>query len=81
MRQGNGSDVILEVGGEGIGLSEVIDIETIHTLGQRLVARLKAQLGGSITLSRQGGTRFAIHFADPGGATPTPEVGGPPAHP
>ncbi len=56
-------DVELVVGDNGKGLSEDIDIENTDTLGLRLVRGLVIdQLEGSLSLSREQGTRYTIRF-------------------
>jgi len=65
MHRVNESDLALEVGDNGVGLPVNVDMHAVRTLGLRLVCRLTAQLGGEITLTREGGTRFTIRFPDP----------------
>ena len=55
--------VELVVGDNGKGISEEIDIENTETLGLRLVRGLVIdQLEGSLSLSREEGTRYTIRF-------------------
>jgi len=46
----------------GIGFPENVEFQKTETLGLQLVSALTAQLGGSISLDRSKGTRFAIQF-------------------
>ena len=61
-----GNRVVLEVGDDGVGVPEAIDIKNTQTLGLQLVTTLTQQLGGTITLDRSVGTRFTVTFTDPG---------------
>ncbi|MBN2102670.1 HAMP domain-containing protein [bacterium] len=47
----------------GIGFPEYLNFKNTETLGLQLVSALTAQLGGSISLDRSGGTRFTIQFS------------------
>ncbi|MDO8578190.1 MAG: sensor histidine kinase [Dehalococcoidales bacterium] len=58
---------ILTVSDNGIGLPESFNIENCPTLGLKLVNVLTKQLGGSLSISREGGTKFTIAFS--GGIT------------
>lgn len=53
---------ILTVHDDGIGLSDKIDIDTVQTLGLRLVKILTGQLNGELQITRKGGTAFTIRF-------------------
>jgi two-component sensor histidine kinase len=55
----------LEVSDDGIGIPETVDIETAPTMGLQLVRSLAHQLGGTIELQRQSGTRVRISFPRP----------------
>jgi len=67
--QKTGDRYSLIVRDNGIGLPEEIDLEHIETLGLQLVNSLVAQILGTITLDRNGGTEFRIDFTleSPGG--------------
>jgi two-component sensor histidine kinase len=55
---------VLKIQDDGIGLPESIDIENTDTLGLQLVNILVKQIKGSLTLKRDGGTRFTIRFSE-----------------
>ena len=58
-----GEEVELIVADNGKGLPPEIDIQKLSSLGLRLVvAAITRELGGSIKVERNGGTRFIIHF-------------------
>ncbi|MGP8331722.1 MAG: PAS domain-containing sensor histidine kinase [Methanosarcinaceae archaeon] len=58
-----GKDVELIIKDDGKGLPPEIDILNTRSLGLRLaVAAITRELGGSIKVERNGGTRFIIHF-------------------
>jgi len=58
-----GEEVELIVADNGKGFSPEIDIQALSSLGLRLaVAAITRELGGSIKVERNGGTRFIIHF-------------------
>jgi PAS domain S-box-containing protein len=58
-----GEEVELIVEDNGKGLPPEIDIQKLSSLGLRLaVAAITRELGGSIEVERNGGTRFIIHF-------------------
>jgi two-component system, chemotaxis family, CheB/CheR fusion protein len=46
----------------GNGVPESVDIEKSTGFGLELIGILTKQLGGSITLERQGGTTFILEF-------------------
>jgi two-component sensor histidine kinase len=52
----------LEVADNGVGLPECLDFRNTETLGLQLATVLVKQLRGEITLSREPGTHFTIHF-------------------
>ncbi len=57
-----GSDVVLEVADNGIGIPANLDVHSASTLGLKLVAIFTEQVGGTIDLEREGGTRFRLRF-------------------
>ncbi len=58
-----GEEVELIVADNGKGLPPEIDIHELSSLGLRLaVAAITRELGGSVEVERNGGTRFIIHF-------------------
>ena len=54
--------VKIEVGDNGIGMLENIDIKNTQTLGLQLVDTLVEQINGTLTLNRNKGTLFSIEF-------------------
>jgi two-component sensor histidine kinase len=54
--------VSLSVRDNGIGLPESLDVRNTESLGLQLVCLLTEQLGGTLTLTREGGTAFAVSF-------------------
>ena len=57
-----GSDVVLAVSDDGVGLPPGIDLRNPSTLGLKLVSVLTEQVGGTVTLDAREGTRFVIRF-------------------
>jgi PAS domain S-box-containing protein len=53
----------LSVGDDGVGFPENLDFRNTESLGLQLVNTLTAQLGGTLTLDRQGGTKFEIKIS------------------
>ncbi len=60
-----GSQFILTIRDNGIGLPEALDFRNTESLGLQLVCRLTKQIGGSIELKRSQGTEFKIAFPNP----------------
>jgi two-component sensor histidine kinase len=54
--------LVLVVADDGIGIPEEFDVGRTTSLGLRLVSTLVRQLKGSLTLSRDEGTRFSVQF-------------------
>jgi PAS domain S-box-containing protein len=54
--------VKIEVGDNGIGIPESVDIKNTQTLGLQLVDTLVEQIGGTLKLNRSKGTVFSIEF-------------------
>lgn len=52
----------LEIGDDGIGLPNGIDIENTETLGLQLVCSLVEQINGTLKLKDENGTRYLIIF-------------------
>ena len=75
-RSGEG-EAILSVADRGVGLPPGLDLAKARSLGFRLVTTLAEQLGGSIEVGRDGGTRIAIRMPiAPAEGGPGGEVGG-----
>ena len=58
-----GTDVVLEVADNGVGFPADLDFRNPSTLGLKLVAIFTEQVGGTMDLTREGGTRFSLRFA------------------
>jgi PAS domain S-box-containing protein len=58
-----GTDVALEVADNGVGFPANLDFRSPSTLGLKLVAIFTEQVGGTMDLTREGGTRFSLRFA------------------
>ncbi len=58
----NKNKIKIEVGDNGVGIDESIDIKNTQTLGLQLVDTLVEQLSGTLKLSRNKGTIFTIEF-------------------
>ncbi len=54
--------VNIEVGDNGVGIPESVNIKNTQTLGLQLVDTLVEQINGTIKLSRKKGTIFSIEF-------------------
>ena len=55
----------LEVSDNGVGAPENLDLESVETLGLRMVKSLvETQLEGTIEIDSSAGTRFVIKFVD-----------------
>jgi two-component sensor histidine kinase len=59
-----GSWYRLVVADSGIGFPEGLDFRKTESLGLKIVCTLTAQLGGSIELERDGGSRFTVLFQE-----------------
>jgi PAS domain S-box-containing protein len=69
MRRQDTGQLVLTVSDDGVGLPPEIDLETVPSLGLRLVSMLVQQIGGTIELDRTAGTRYTIMFAAEPGPT------------
>lgn len=56
------NQVSIEVGDNGIGIDENVDIKNTQTLGLQLVDTLVEQINGTLNLKRKSGTIFSIEF-------------------
>ncbi|HWQ48555.1 MAG TPA: PocR ligand-binding domain-containing protein [Methanosarcina sp.] len=61
----NGTNFILTVSDNGIGIPEDFNLENSSSLGLQLVETLIDQLGGEVELKRDSGTEFVIRFTVP----------------
>jgi PAS domain S-box-containing protein len=59
-----GNDIRIVFEDNGVGFPENLDFQSTNTLGMRLLGMLAKQLGGSIEMIRNGGTRFVILLKD-----------------
>ena len=57
-----GTDVVLEVADNGAGFPANLDFRSPGTLGLKLVAIFAEQVGGTMDLTREHGTRFSLRF-------------------
>jgi two-component system, sensor histidine kinase PdtaS len=57
--------VTLRVADTGVGVPEWFDVRQSDSLGLQLVGLLTEQLGGTLTVARQGGTAFTLTFPLP----------------
>lgn len=58
----NKNKVVIDVGDNGVGIPETLDIKNTQTLGLQLVDTLVEQINGTINLIRKKGTIFSIEF-------------------
>jgi two-component sensor histidine kinase len=58
----NNNKVKIEVGDNGVGIPDTIDVKNTQTLGLQLVDTLIEQLNGTLKLIRKNGTIFSIEF-------------------
>ncbi len=58
----NKNKVKIEVGDNGVGIPESVDVKNTQTLGLQLVDTLIEQLNGTLKLIRKNGTIFSIEF-------------------
>jgi len=65
LRQVGENEVELLVSDDGVGLPDDINLETVESMGLKLVSMLVEQLGGTVDVSREAGTSFTIRFANP----------------
>jgi len=56
------NQVSIEVGDNGVGIPENVDIKNTQTLGLQLVDTLVEQINGTLNLKRKNGTTFSIEF-------------------
>ncbi|MFY9309566.1 MAG: histidine kinase dimerization/phosphoacceptor domain -containing protein [Bacteroidia bacterium] len=59
----SGTNYLLQVADDGIGIPETIDIENTDSLGLQLITMLTRQIQGSLDLDRSAGTKFTIRFS------------------
>jgi PAS domain S-box-containing protein len=62
--QSDGAFYVLTVSDDGIGLPPGIDPATTESLGLQLVSTLTHQLGGTLSVTRDQGTRFEVQFVE-----------------
>ena len=62
MLRSAGTDVILEVSDNGVGLPADLDVRSPSTLGLKIVAILTEQVGGTMNVMRERGTTFTLRF-------------------
>jgi PAS domain S-box-containing protein len=58
---------VLEVGDNGVGIPDHVDMAHPESLGLELVQILTDQLHGTVEIARNRGTRFTIRFSETGG--------------
>ncbi|HET7839566.1 MAG TPA: histidine kinase dimerization/phosphoacceptor domain -containing protein [Rectinemataceae bacterium] len=57
-----GGELLLSVEDDGVGMAGDLDLERAGSLGLRIVQMKARELGGSISVERDGGTRFSLRF-------------------
>ena len=63
--QNTEKSITLTITDNGMGLPHEINVEQTQTLGLRMVKTLTRQISGTLTVSRETGTSFNIHFPQP----------------
>jgi PAS domain S-box-containing protein len=63
-RRETGGFVEIIIYDNGIGMAEEVDIKNSRTFGLTLINLLTTQIGGTVTIDRNGGTRVTIRFKD-----------------
>jgi two-component sensor histidine kinase len=58
----DGNEAVVLFADDGVGIPEGYDASSGAHFGLSLVAGLVAQIGGTIELSREGGTSYEIRF-------------------
>ena len=58
----NKKNVKIEVGDNGVGIPQKVDVKNTQTLGLQLVDTLVEQINGTLKLNRNKGTIFSIEF-------------------
>ena len=61
----NGTEFVLIISDNGLGIPEDFNLEDSNSLGLQLVKTLVDQLGGEVELKRDSGTEFCIRFTEP----------------
>ncbi len=64
----DGERMVLSVADDGVGMPPDIDLDRVETLGLQLVRGLAQQIGGTVTIDRNGGTRVQIRIPLAGNA-------------
>ena len=59
---GDRERLLLEVIDDGIGLPADVQLDTVRTLGLKIVTALTRQIHGVVEVVRDGGTRFLVSF-------------------
>ena len=54
--------ILLVIADNGVGIPETLDINSVETLGLRLVSLLSQQLDGSLAINRRNPTSYSIEF-------------------
>lgn len=57
-------NIILEIGDNGIGMPETVNIENPETLGLTIISSLTTQLDGTLKLTKNPGTSYKITFKE-----------------
>lgn len=63
--QDSEQSVTLTIADNGMGLPNEVNVEQSQTLGLRMVKTLTRQISGTLTVNRDTGTSFNIHFPQP----------------
>ncbi|HTY52338.1 MAG TPA: PAS domain S-box protein [Methanomicrobiales archaeon] len=59
------SGLVIRIGDDGVGILAGFDWQKSNTLGMKLIHGLVSQVNGTITMERDGGTRYEIRIPEP----------------
>ncbi len=58
----NGSEYVIQVADDGVGMEESQILENSNSLGMRIVSKLVQQIEGSMEYDLKQGTKYTIRF-------------------